>query len=254
MNTLFAKLSIALLIIVGGMGTAFFFIDRVNTRAYYEELSQNLNAPIAMYVTEQRQLIEGGTPDLDSLRDLAGHAMVINPSAEIYLLDLPSRQLQRLTWSPEDDAQPMWTPDGRHLLFVRSRRGRARVFTMAANGSHLRALRSNAAPRGEPAAERDATLSPDGRFVALVEQRRGSALVQVVRTSDGGEVGHSGDGRSVDQQPAWSPDGRQVVFVSNRTGNDELFVMTRDGGCVRQLTHSPAADWLPLWARSGGRA
>jgi len=87
MNTLFTKLSIALLIIVGGMGTAFFFIDRVNTRAYYEELSQNLNAPIAMYVTEQRQLIKGGTPDLDSLRDLAGHAMVINPSAEIYLLD-----------------------------------------------------------------------------------------------------------------------------------------------------------------------
>jgi hypothetical protein len=87
MNTLFAKLSIALLIIVSGMGTAFFFIDRVNTRAYYEELSQNLNAPIAMYVTQQRQLIESGTPDLDSLRDLASHAMVINPSAEIYLLD-----------------------------------------------------------------------------------------------------------------------------------------------------------------------
>lgn len=87
MNTLFAKLSIALLVIVGGMGAAFFFIDRVNTRAYYEELSQHLNAPIAMYVTQQRQLISDGTPDLDSLRDLAAHAMVINPTAEIYLLD-----------------------------------------------------------------------------------------------------------------------------------------------------------------------
>jgi signal transduction histidine kinase len=88
MNTLFAKLSIALLVIVGGMGTAFFFLDRNNTRAYYEELSQNLNAPIAMYVTQQRQLISNGSPDLDSLRDLASHAMVINPTAEIYLLDV----------------------------------------------------------------------------------------------------------------------------------------------------------------------
>ena len=87
MNTLFAKLSIALLVIVGAMGTAFFFLDRINTRAYYEELSQHLNAPIAMYVTQQRQLITNGVPDLDSLRDLAGHAMVINPTAEIYLLD-----------------------------------------------------------------------------------------------------------------------------------------------------------------------
>lgn len=88
MNTLFAKLSIALLLIVGGMGTAFFFIDRINTQTYYDELSQNLNAPIAMYVTDQRQLISDGIADLDSLRDLAGHAMVINPTAEIYLLDI----------------------------------------------------------------------------------------------------------------------------------------------------------------------
>jgi signal transduction histidine kinase len=86
-NTLFAKLSTALLIIVALMGAAFFVVDRINTRAYYEELTQSLNAPIAMYVTGQRQLIEAGNPDLESLRDLAGHAMIINPTAEIYLLD-----------------------------------------------------------------------------------------------------------------------------------------------------------------------
>ncbi|NNC65677.1 MAG: HAMP domain-containing protein [Gammaproteobacteria bacterium] len=87
MNTLFTKLSIALLLIVACMGTAFFFLDRINTRAYYDELSQRLNAPIAMYVTQQQQLISNGVADLDSLRELAGHAMVINPTAEIYLLD-----------------------------------------------------------------------------------------------------------------------------------------------------------------------
>ncbi len=87
MNTLFAKLSTALLIIVALMGAAFFVVDRINTRAYYEELTQTLNAPIAMYVTGQRQLIEDGRPDLASLRELAAHAMVINPTAEIYLLD-----------------------------------------------------------------------------------------------------------------------------------------------------------------------
>lgn len=87
MNTLFAKLSTALLIIVALTGTVFFVVDRVNTRLYYEELTQRLNAPIAMYVTGQRELISNGVPDLDSLRELASHAMVINPTAEIYLLD-----------------------------------------------------------------------------------------------------------------------------------------------------------------------
>ena len=87
MRSLFAKLSLALLAIVIAMGSALFVVDRYYTQAYYEELSQKLNAPIAMYVTEQRQLIDNGVADLDSLRDLAGHAMVINPTAEIYLLD-----------------------------------------------------------------------------------------------------------------------------------------------------------------------
>jgi len=87
MNTLFAKLSAALLVIVAFMGSVFFVVDRINTRLYYEELTQRLNAPIAMYVTGQRELIRNGVPDLDSLRELAGHAMVINPTAEIYLLD-----------------------------------------------------------------------------------------------------------------------------------------------------------------------
>ena len=87
MNTLFARLSLALVVIIGSMGTAFFVVDRINTRLYYEELSQTLNAPIAMYVTGQRDLIRDGEPDLKSLQELAGHAMVINPTAEIYLLD-----------------------------------------------------------------------------------------------------------------------------------------------------------------------
>lgn len=93
MNTLFARLSTALLIIVLLMGTAFFVVDRVNTQLYYEELTQRLNAPIAMYVTGQRQLISNGAPDLDSLRELASHAMVINPTAEIYLLDTAGKIL-----------------------------------------------------------------------------------------------------------------------------------------------------------------
>jgi len=93
MSTLFARLSIALLVIVGLMGSAFYVVDRVATRLYFEELSQSLNAPIAMYVTAQRQLIADGQPDIDSLLDLAGHAMVINPTAEIYLLDTQGKIL-----------------------------------------------------------------------------------------------------------------------------------------------------------------
>ena len=92
-RSLFARLSLALLVIVGLMGSAFFVLDRINTRMYYEELTQRLNAPIAMYVTGQRTLINAGEPDLGGLQELASHAMVINPSAEIYLIDTQGRIL-----------------------------------------------------------------------------------------------------------------------------------------------------------------
>ncbi len=87
MNTLFTRLSLVLLLIVCTMGAALYFVARANSQAYYDELSQRLNAPIAMYVTEQRQLIEDGVANLTSLQELAAHAMVINPTSEIYLLD-----------------------------------------------------------------------------------------------------------------------------------------------------------------------
>lgn len=87
MNTLLAKMSAALIVIIGVTGTAFFLVDRLGTELYYEELTQRLNAPIAMYVTGAQTLIEDGEPDLDSLAELARQAMIINPTAEIYLLD-----------------------------------------------------------------------------------------------------------------------------------------------------------------------
>jgi len=93
MKSLLAKLSVALLVIVILMGTAFFVADRAISRLHYEELTQKLNAPVAMYVTAQRQLIADGVTDLDSLQELASHAMVINPTAEIYLLDPEGRIL-----------------------------------------------------------------------------------------------------------------------------------------------------------------
>lgn len=110
MNTLAARLSFVLILVVTIMGGLVYSVDRVILRTYYDELTQKLNAPIAMYVTEQRQLIRDGSPDLQSLTDLANHAMVINPTAEIYLLDregnilghnIPDAPLQSATISIE---------------------------------------------------------------------------------------------------------------------------------------------------------
>jgi signal transduction histidine kinase len=92
-NTLFARLGLALLVIVGLIGGGFFALEQVTTRLYYEEVTQRLNASIAMYVTGEMQLIEDGAVDEDALALLGQRAMIINPTVEIYLLDTEGRIL-----------------------------------------------------------------------------------------------------------------------------------------------------------------
>jgi len=87
MRTLFAKLSAALLLVVALIGGGFFLVEQVSTRLYYEEITQRLNASIAMYVTGEMQLIEDGTVNDEALTLLAQRAMIINPTVEVYLLD-----------------------------------------------------------------------------------------------------------------------------------------------------------------------
>jgi TolB protein len=57
----------------------------------------------------------------------------------------------------------------------------------------------------------------------------------------------------VDAYPMFSPDGTQVVFQSNRTGNVELYAMKADGTGVRRLTDSPGDDGHPHWSADGAR-
>ncbi|MCD6456500.1 MAG: PD40 domain-containing protein [Methanophagales archaeon] len=47
--------------------------------------------------------------------------------------------------------------------------------------------------------------------------------------------------------PACSPDGKKIAFVSNRDGDNEIYVMDADGTNVRQLTNNTADEWGPDW-------
>ena len=55
------------------------------------------------------------------------------------------------------------------------------------------------------------------------------------------------------QAPAWSPDGRTIVFVSWRDGNGEVYAMDADSSSPRNLTQSPAKDVRPAWSPDGRR-
>ena len=75
MKHLHYKLSAAMFVVVLLLGAAFYTIDRYSVRLYYEELSQRLNASLAMYVVNAKPLIRDGVVDREALNELANRAM-----------------------------------------------------------------------------------------------------------------------------------------------------------------------------------
>ena len=50
-----------------------------------------------------------------------------------------------------------------------------------------------------------------------------------------------------DYNPSWSSDGSRIAFVSEQTGNPNIFVMTKDGTQSASLTLDPKIDLTPQW-------
>lgn len=86
-NRLYVKWSLALILLFLLLGVATIYLTRNAMDRYSQEVTQQLNASIAMYVTSELKMIDDGVANSDALKQLAHHAMIINPSVEVYLLD-----------------------------------------------------------------------------------------------------------------------------------------------------------------------
>ena len=71
--------------------------------------------------------------------------------------------------------------------------------------------------------------------------------------ADGQNQNRLTDHDGLDWFPSWSPDGRRLVFVSERDGNNEIYVMDVDGQNQTRLTDHDGLDWFPSWSPDGSR-
>jgi Tol biopolymer transport system component len=58
-------------------------------------------------------------------------------------------------------------------------------------------------------------------------------------------------GLSIDRQPVFSPDGKQLMYSSNRSGNLDIWITDLESGVTSQLTDDPAGDWDPAFTPDG---
>jgi TolB protein len=96
--------------------------------------------------------------------------------------------------------------------------------------------------------------SPDGKHM-LFRRMLGETNSEVfVANSDGSHAMNLTNSPAFDGWPAWSPDGRQIAFASNRAGGlqvYDIYVMAADGSNVRQVADTGGRGTAPQWTVDG---
>ena len=67
----------------------------------------------------------------------------------------------------------------------------------------------------------------------------------------GADPRRTAGGRGIDTSPTWSPTGREIAFVSDRSGSPQVYVMDANGVGVRRLTFAGSYNDSPAWSPLG---
>ena len=190
-----------------------------------------------------------------SFRDLHKPRGII--FGEIYLMNADGTNLINLTQSPERaDFISSWSPDGKQIAFTSDESFKRNIWVMDADGGNPRNLTNH------HAIDRSPDWSPDGQQIAFQSDRnrawefennvQGNWEIYVMNTNGANPINLTNH-LAWDSGPAWSPDGRQIAFTSDRDGNREIYVMNTDGTNLINLTNHPARDSGPDWSPDGLR-
>jgi Tol biopolymer transport system component len=206
--------------------------------------------PAALSLALLLSLLTGLTQFVHPLTDTwAARAPVADQiQAELFSMQGDGTDQTRLTISRgQSDGSPAWSPDGRTIGFARldmvsGRDPVGELYRVNADGSGITALTRSPAWYGGP------LWSPDGQVIAFSLRRSDTKkwTVAVIPGTGGGTRLLTNSGAN-DILDGWSPDGTRLVFHSDRTGQQQVFVMNADGSGQTQLT-SAGDNWGGSWS------
>lgn len=205
--------------------------------------------------------------------------------SDIWMVSWDGKETIQLTSSPESESKPRWSPDGKYLTFMSSRyeAKTSQIWKLDRRGGEASQLTNLKVSIG------DYEWSPDAKKIALVikdqdtkeeedkkktkkpiaidryhfkadgegylERKRNHLYVFDIATQQLDTI-TTGDYDNI--RPAWSPDSKQLAFVSNRTedadrnDNTDIWIIdAKRGATPRQLTKWIDSDDAPSWSPDG---
>jgi Tol biopolymer transport system component len=218
-----------------------------------------------------KRLVESTTnPNFEELRLLYSQSSFSNDGRTLaftaqregkdvlYLMDVASASVKKRLDLPVDAVwSPTWSPDDKQIAFSGTVGGITDLYIVNADGSGLRQLTDDKYGDLQPA------WSPDGRQIAFASDRGPETNLAILKFGkwqisvmnlDNGSITVLPGQDGLNLNPQWAPDGREVAFVSDRTGIPNVFLydfttkehyqITNVLGGVSAITeYSPAISW-----------
>jgi hypothetical protein len=166
---------------------------------------------------------------------------------DIWTWDLARSMLMRLTLDPASDMYPVWTPDGRRVIFTSGRAEINALYAQQANGTGVAELLVRSPQELTPY-----SMTPDGKRMVVREGNfatsRDLALVHLDGTPRTEPLLHAS---FYEENGEISPDGRWLAYQSNESGQSEIYVRPFPNVESGRWQVSTTGGQQPVWARNG---
>jgi hypothetical protein len=218
-----------------------------------------------------KRLVESTTnPNFEELRLLYSQSSFSNDGRTLaftaqregkdvlYLMDVASASVKQRFDLPVDAVwSPSWSPDDKQIAFSGTRGGITDLYIVGSDGKGLRQLTDDKFGDMQPA------WSPDGQRIAFATDRGPETNLAVLKLAPwsiavmdlaSGKLDVLPGQDALNLNPQWSPDGRELAFISDRTGVPNVFLydfgsqqhyqITNVLGGISAITeYSPAISW-----------
>ncbi len=167
-------------------------------------------------------------------------------TTDIWIVDVASGQARQLTSDVRNDFAARWSPDGRWIAFLSDRGGQTDVWVVSAAGGN--AVRVS----NDRTVELNPRWSPDGRSLYYGRFQNDSELTLLPPDGGAGKSLLSWPGHLISSAVV-SPDGKTILFDSDRSGNSDIWSLQVSGGEPAPFAVSPLDDRLPVYSPDGSQ-
>lgn len=176
-------------------------------------------------------------PDGDNL------ALTLRKSgnSDIFTIDAQGKVQGQLTTHWAIDTSPAFSPDGTRMAFVSNRSGNPQIYVKDLKSGNEERVTFDLKYCTSP-------VWSQTNKIAFSVMEDGQINIYSMNP-DGSNVKRLTDGNGNSEDPCWSPDGRYIVFSSNRDGGGyNLYIMNSNGQNQRRITFLKGDDTAPSWS------